>query len=483
MHYCSLCPFHSVSFQKFSRHIVRHHRNDASFLVNCCINNCQYSTKSWNAYKSHVNRVHSREIEQEPQNQNVDHSEPDRAELNADIEDDVYENMGKFINAKFLLALIADHGLSGRGVQGIIQNTDELLQSSFTLYKNEIKGRMMLHGYDNTILDSVKMDNLFESLRTRNQQIAFFKEKCGMIPCESVYLGEITKKIRGRFKQIKKYGYIVPFLKNIEKLITMPEVWFWIRNSHESPDIATDICDGKVLQDINVQHFLQVLLYLDKIEIVNPIGTRVKKHKLTMVYFTLSIIPPAFRSRYEAIQLLAVAKTVDLKRYGTKALLSDFISGINALQTGIQVNIKGIDFQIYGSLVMVLGDTPAAQWLGGFKEGVGFACHGCRTCNASIGTMKSNFIPRSFQEREHNEHQNRCVQLTQMSKSASQYWSRCWGINDRSCLLDISGFNLSISLVHDPMHILSEGIIIKEICCMLYHFLEVRRYFTLPWLN
>ena len=67
---------------------------------------------------------------------------------------------------------------------------------------------------------------------------------------------------------------------------------------------------GTVLQDINVQHFLQVLLYLDEIEIVNPIGTHVKKQKLTMFYFTIANIPPSFRSRYEAIQLLAVAKKI-----------------------------------------------------------------------------------------------------------------------------------------------------------------------------
>ena len=484
MHYCSVCPFHSVSFQKYTQHIVRHHGNEANFFVNCCISNCQYSTKSWNAFKTHVSRIHSREVDQELQNEDVeDDSESEREELHADIEDEVYEEMGKYINAKFLLALKADHGLTERGVQGIIENTDELLQGSLTLFKNEIKGKMNLQGYDTSILDNVKMGSLFEGLRTKDQQMAFFKEKCGLIPPEPVYMGEVTKKIRGRFKQIKKYGYIVPFLKNIEKLITMPEVWFWIRNSHKSQNIMTDICDGTVMQDINVQHFLQVLLYLDEIEIVNPIGTHVKKHKLTMFYFTLANIPPSFRSRYEAIQLLAVAKTVDIKKYGPKRLLSDFISGINALQIEKQMTVKGNDFCIHGSLVMVLGDTPAAQWIGGFKEGVGFAYHSCRTCNASMRTLKSNFILRHFQQRDNDEHQNRCFQLTQMSKSASQYWSKCWGINGRSCLLDISMFNLSVSLVHDPMHILSEGIVTKEICCMLYHFLEVRKYFTLSWLN
>ena len=59
---------------------------------------------------------------------------------------------------------------------------------------------MNLQGYDTSILDSVKIGSLFEGLRTKVQQMTFFKEKCGLIPAESVYMGEVTKKIRGRFK-------------------------------------------------------------------------------------------------------------------------------------------------------------------------------------------------------------------------------------------------------------------------------------------
>ena len=247
-----------------------------------------------------------------------------------------------------------------------------------------------------------------------------------------------------------------------------------------------DICDGTISQNIytgnNVRH-LEILLYLDEIEIVNPIGSHVKKHKMTMFYFTLANIPPAFRSLYEAIQLLAAAKTVDVKKFGPKRLLADFINGINALKTGLQMNVNGSNVCVHGSLIMVLADTPAAQWISGCKEGVGLACHGCRTCNASLATMKTNFLPKHFQERDPVEHEHRCAQLTQMSKIASHYWSKCWGINERSCLLDISGFNVSVSLVHDPMHILSEGIIVKEICCMLFYFIEVKKYFNLTWLN
>ena len=205
-------------------------------------------------------------------------------------------------------------------------------------------------------------------------------------------MGESLCRIRGVFKQKKIYGYIVLFMKNIEQLMTMPEVLFWVKNSHKTLDgISRDIYDGSLMQNVNIGngalHF-EVVLYLDEIEIVNPIGTHLKKHKLSMFYFTLANIPPSFRSRYEAIQLLAITKTVDVKKFGLKKLLSDFITGINTLKTGIQMSVRGQNLTVNGSLEMVLADTPSAQWIGGFKEGVGFANHGCRTCNASATTMK-----------------------------------------------------------------------------------------------
>ena len=91
-------------------------------------------------------------------------------------------------------------------------------------------------------------------------------------------MGESLCKIRGVFKQKKIYGYIVPFMKNIEQLMTMPEVLFWVKNSHKTLDgISRDICVGSHMQNVNIGngalHF-EVVFYLDEIEIVNPIGTR-----------------------------------------------------------------------------------------------------------------------------------------------------------------------------------------------------------------
>ena len=70
-----------------------------------------------------------------------------------------------------------------------------------------------------------------------------------------------------------------------------------------------------------------------------------------------------------------------------------------------------------------------------------------------------------------------------MSKPASRYWSKIWGINAKSVLCDLSGFDLMTGLVQDPMHVLLEGVLLHEITQILYRFIYVQSLFTLKWFN
>lgn len=75
---------------------------------------------------------------------------------------------------------------------------------------------------------------------------------------------------------------------------------------------------------------MQIILNTDDIEIVNPLGCHLKKHNLSMFFYTLGNIPPSLRSK---LQLVAVAKIVDLKKFGTERLLGDFDDSVRILST------------------------------------------------------------------------------------------------------------------------------------------------------
>ena len=69
---------------------------------------------------------------------------------------------------------------------------------------------------------------------------------------------------------------------------------------------------------------LQIIGYYDDLEVVNPLGSYIKKHKLGCLFFFLSNIRPQYRSTLKNIQLLAVGRSEDIHHYGFNAFFSSF---------------------------------------------------------------------------------------------------------------------------------------------------------------
>ena len=78
----------------------------------------------------------------------------------------------------------------------------------------------------------------------------------------------------------------------------------------------SDFCDGSLFKSHPIfssdPHALQVVAYYDELEVVNPIGSFIKKHKLGCMFYFLANIRPQYRSTLKAIQLLAVGKHEDI---------------------------------------------------------------------------------------------------------------------------------------------------------------------------
>ncbi|XP_053381925.1 uncharacterized protein LOC128549343 [Mercenaria mercenaria] len=107
----------------------------------------------------------------------------------------------------------------------------------------------------------------------------------------------------------------------------------------------------------------------------------------------------------------------------------------------------------------------------------------CRTCHASKTDIQRKYLEGQFQKRNAADHLEKVTLMEGLSKAGFKYWSKQWGINLRSPLLEIEDIDLSVCLVQDPMHILTEGLLVKELCLMLYDFIVFKRYFTISFLN
>lgn len=198
-----------------------------------------------------------------------------------------------------------------------------------------------------------------------------------------------------------------------------------------------DVCDGMYIRThplfLKDPNALAIVLNHDDMEIVNPLGSRVKKNKLSMFYFYIANIPPQFCSKLVSIQLVAIARSRDLRKYGVDKLLKDFVTTINELQCrGIQFKIGKSECLVYGTLVMVPCDTLAAQWIGGFKEGVGFAVKPCRSCEVTQTEAKKIFFLGS-NERSLKTHIERLESIESVSKNLKPTGVKCGALMQEVC--------------------------------------------------
>lgn len=117
----------------------------------------------------------------------------------------------------------------------------------------------------------------------------------------------------------------------------------------------SDVCDGNLFRIHPLYscdpHALQIILYYDDLEVCNPLGSSVKKHKLGKdfksyslclramlymfvgaFYFVLGNLSPRNRSLLHSIQLVALAKTSLIQSYGIDVILQPFMESIHKLE-------------------------------------------------------------------------------------------------------------------------------------------------------
>ena len=80
----------------------------------------------------------------------------------------------------------------------------------------------------------------------------------------------------------------------MQQVLNTSQVFSNVRNSHISSDgIIIDVCDGNHCKSHELfrqdDRALQVIAYYDDVEVVNPLGSKRKKHKVGMLIFLITI--------------------------------------------------------------------------------------------------------------------------------------------------------------------------------------------------
>ena len=485
---CDMCEFESDKFVEFRNHVVRRHQHDPNFHVRWCIGTCAFTTRKWNCFRVHIHRKHKNVMLEENHTYNpIDIDDSRDQDRGSDLS---YYNTLHY-NTLYALTLEAKYNLTQEACKNVVASTCELLNRHDQSLRSSIKAELRKQGIDDTFVNDIPVDTNFNQLLSVSTRERLYEELPTYVKPREVVLRSIFRRRNGRMIEIARKGCIVPFEASLTQLIKMPEAWRYVCHPESSNDgIMRDVIHGDLVQSHPLFTLANpvcvISINCDDLELVNPIGSHTKVHKITVFYYSLLNIPAQYRSTLHSIQLLGIANAKDVKN-NSGALLNDFITVMNKLQTtGIEVDVDDTKRDVKGFLAFVAADTPAANWLGQFKECVSFAlknCHMCQISSHNIGSAYTANDP-GIVHRSMAEHKERCEYLSShdLTREAKLYWSKQWGINGSSCLLKLD-FDLTTGLVQDPMHVLLEGMVKYEMAMALYYSIHVKKFFTLKWVN
>ena len=128
----------------------------------------------------------------------------------------------------------------------------------------------------------------------------------------------------------------VPILHTLDVLLSHKDMLELVLESGKlNDDRLYNYCDGSLFPENNFfnenPNALQLILYHDDFTVVNPLGNKTIKYKMSAFYFQLGNIPHKYRSQLTDIHLLLVCHASMVKSFGYKAILKPLINDLKKL--------------------------------------------------------------------------------------------------------------------------------------------------------
>ena len=141
----------------------------------------------------------------------------------------------------------------------------------------------------------------------------------------------------------------VPILKTITRVLQHKDVLSHCLNSGVSRN------DGRIGTYENFKqnklfnspkNSIEIILYHDDFNVVNPLGNKVSKYKVSAFYFVIDNVPNQFRSRLKDINLLLLSPASYITKYGYKEILQPCLDNLKmAFQLNLKIIYSKVPFQ------------------------------------------------------------------------------------------------------------------------------------------
>ena len=498
-----LCRQQCSDFSSFIKHIKHHLSSGTGNSVACPYKDCGKMFKLKSSFSAHLSRKHSNSSVHQicdyhlvspsfdetvsPQNV-VSEAADDGDDLSGDdaVEFvDYQEYKQKYFHsmAQFYMLLQSKFHVPVTTINKIVEElcvTHELesqfLQSSLRTMLQ--RSEMQMEKVDEIIKCVLDNDIFREAhnsengmLRSDHMRRKYYQDNFSFVAPVQILLGSSTYGSTTVCHYVPIKDILCALLKNdcVMQMINNP--------LPHNDNVLSDVVDGSLFQTnpffVANSNCLQLILFQDAFEVVNPIGSAKKKHKLLAVYFTLANFYPYNRSSVAQMQLILLCKESDCRRFGEQKVFGKLLNDLKDLsENGIDVAGK---FHFKAAVVCIAGDNLGSHFIGGFVESFS-AEYFCRYCLATRNDSLANPF-RSYACERNADNYNRALEV--VSHDAVQSFQ---GVKKDSLFNELSYFHATSGLPPCIAHDLFEGVVCYDLALCIDYFCS-RQFFSYDILN
>lgn len=493
----SLCTCHFHTVKELVSHLKEHIGEGRP--VPCPVSSCKHVFSKKSSFTSHMSRKHNsctpdsindmyRESFPQPPNaiasrnelENTTHEVVPTPSTASDMPENDSQSYLRNM-CLFYLKLQGQLLIPASTIQTIVEEMQTVheLGQGYTLNKvSSLLTNLSLS--DETvakICDCIKESDLFSAchqgpLRTTYSRNQTFTKTLKYTAPKKVVLGMDEN-------MTQKYAYYVPLAETLQSYL-QSDLWKNIKSKQfgdPDPEIFTDVYDGhnfKCHQFFKENHeSLKLILYQDSFEIVNPLGSAKKTHKVLAVYLSLANLPIHLRSNTDNIFLVLLCVENDFKHFGTAKVFSELLTDLKSLETdGIILDGKTIKAGLY----CIAGYNLGSHCIGGFTENFSCSQYFCRFCEVTRREFEADPNACGL-SRTPETYDTAIADLTEDIQDIR-------GIKVNSVFNTLKSFHVSQPGLPPCLgHDLFEGVLSYDLALYLKDMIKKKKWFTYSLLN
>lgn len=363
---CPLCNFKQPFIEEILFGHLRSHLRSHE-MVACPFKNCNYRTNSYSAFNAHKSRKHGGDsdfgecVVLADSDQQAEGSalvvvaaeslgEPaeshsagsadtfDLDEVNSQCDTDTLRAQLNHNLASLFLKMQSILHVSDMASQEIVEQLTQIFSLSQPILKHDIREVLQNHDITvsetllNEVVSTVMNSNVIVSATAKGKQLSSTKRRKTFI--ENNY--PVVKPVQYLLQPGHTAVY-VPILEMIQKIFNHTDILDKIKetkvalNSHYvSHQDGLYFKENTFLSSDELK--ITLILYIDDLEIANPLGTSHKIHKICSVYWMLADLPIKYRSALHVIQLAALCKVDDIKKFGYEKAHGPLLRDLRTLE-------------------------------------------------------------------------------------------------------------------------------------------------------